>query len=92
MKYIFITENNGFGFKDNIANVITNTDVQISDEIYNNFFEMQSQGHQYKILNINGDTFEAIFEEVIPEIQTIPLGPSLDNRVSAIEEALLNMI
>lgn len=66
MKYLF-TLDESFGFKDSDINEILETDIQISNEIYNKFFELQSQGKQFKIKNINGFTFEEIFEEVIPK-------------------------
>lgn len=66
MKYIFVNED-GFGFKDPEINEILERDVQISDEIYNTFFNLQSDGKQFKIKEINGVTFWDIFEEVIPE-------------------------
>ncbi|KYN77186.1 hypothetical protein A0J52_10010 [Clostridium sporogenes] len=66
MKYIFVNED-GFGFKDPEINEILEKDVQISDEIYNTFFKLQSDGKQFKIKEINGLTFWDIFDEVIPE-------------------------
>lgn len=65
-RYISINEN-GFGFKDDSINEILDTDIKVSDAIYNKFFEQQSQGKQLKIKNINGITFEDMFEEHIPE-------------------------
>lgn len=67
MKYIFLESDNEFGFKDSDVNSIEEIDVEISDQIYNRFFEEQSKGKQFKIKNINGVSFEKIFEEIIPE-------------------------
>lgn len=70
MKYIFVDGKN-FGFKTDEIHEITETDKQISDEIYNKFFELQSQGKQFKIKDIHSAIFNEIFEEVIPApIQT----------------------
>ena len=67
MKYIYkIEEGFGFGFKADEINEILDTDVLISDENYNKFFELQSSGKQLKIKDINGVTFDEIFEEVVP--------------------------
>lgn len=92
MKYIFITKN-GFGFKMDGINEILPTDIQISDVVYNRFFELQSQGKQFRIRNINGTTFEEIFEDIIPiPAEPQPQIPSMEDRIAAVEEALLNMI
>ncbi|WP_251860385.1 hypothetical protein [Clostridium sp. Marseille-Q2269] len=76
MKYLYI-DGEDFGFKDSKTNKILETDMAIHDGIYNRFFQEQSQGKQFKIKNINGTTFEEIFEEVIPEpSDLIPVEPS----------------
>ncbi|GAA0735896.1 hypothetical protein [Clostridium oceanicum] len=64
MRYIFL-EDNYFGFKDSEVNNIEETDIEITEEIYNTFFREQSQGKEFTIKNINGSTFEEIFEKVI---------------------------
>lgn len=53
-----------FGFKHPKINKINENDVLIADEIYNEFFVMQSQGKQFRVKNKNGVTFEEVFEEV----------------------------
>lgn len=76
MKYLFKNDMS-FGFKDPEINTIVETDVLISNEIYNKFFELQAQGKQFKIRNINGTTFDEIFEEIIPEpVEPLPQEPS----------------
>jgi hypothetical protein len=62
MYYITIC-NDGFGFKVPDIHIITEEDKYISDEIYNRFFEEQSQGKSLRLKDINGSTFEEIFEE-----------------------------
>ena len=64
--YYLTTTDKDFGFKHSDANEILETDVEITDENYNKFFELQSAGKQFKVKNINGVTFEEIFEEYIP--------------------------
>ncbi|MBE6055845.1 hypothetical protein [Clostridium sp.] len=66
MKYIYLDKEE-FGFKDDEINNIEQTDIEIKQEIYNKFFEEQSKGKQFKIKNLEGKTFEEIFQEVIPE-------------------------
>ena len=53
-----------FGFKHPKINEILPDDIEISDEIYNRFFEEQEKGKQFKVLNKQGATFEEIFEGV----------------------------
>ena len=65
MHYITISED-GFGFKVPDIHIINDEDKYISDEIYNRFFEEQSQGKSLKLKDINGTTFEEIFEEYQP--------------------------
>ena len=65
MYYITICED-GFGFKVPDIHIITEEDKHISDDIYNRFFEEQAQGKSLRIKDINGETFEEIFEEYQP--------------------------
>ena len=65
MYYITIYED-GFGFKVSDIHIITEEDKLISDDIYNHFFEEQSQGKSLRLKDINGTTFEEIFEEYRP--------------------------
>lgn len=74
MKYLFKNDMS-FGFKDPEINTIVETDVLISNEIYNKFFELQAQGKQFKIKNLQGETFKEIFEEIIPEPVELPQEP-----------------
>lgn len=66
MKFIAMNDLNEICFKDDSINIITDTDRPISDEIYAMFFEQQSMGKQFKIKNLQGSTFEEIFEEYQP--------------------------
>lgn len=74
MKYIFYSSNENFGFKEDSINEISSTDVRISDELYNKFFQMQSQGKQYRLKDVNSSTFEDMFEEYI--VPSTPVQPS----------------
>lgn len=70
MKFIATNDLNEVCFKDDSINIITDTDILISDEIYAMFFEQQTIGKQFKIKNIQGTTFEEIFEEYQPEYES----------------------
>lgn len=67
MYYIF-QNGNDFGFKCSEIHLITESDVLVSDEIYQRFFREQSGhdnicGKSFRIKNIHGTTFEEIFSE-----------------------------
>lgn len=85
-KYLTVNQDGSFGFKDSVINQILGTDISISDDIYNQFFELQSQGKQFHINNQNGSSFNEIFIEYIPEPVTQP--PSIEERLSASEAAI----
>jgi hypothetical protein len=90
MRYISIGKNNDICFKDDDINIITNADTPISDEIYNMFFEQQSIGKQFKLKNIDGKTFEEIFEEYQPtndDLDDQPLSETdeLKQRIAKLE-------
>lgn len=42
-------ENNSFGFVDDQIHAILETDIEITDLDYNNFFKEQSQGKQFRL-------------------------------------------
>lgn len=97
MYYIFQNDND-FGFKCSEIHEITESDILISDEIYQRFFDKQYSGKLLRIKNIKGKTFEEIFEEyqIINEnLDEQPLSETeeLKQRIAQLEEmvqALLN--
>ena len=97
MYYITICEDR-FGFKVSDIHIITDEDKLISDDIYNRFFEEQAQGKSLKLKDINGTTFEEIFEEYQPinedlDEQSVSETEELKQRVAQLEamvQALLN--
>lgn len=66
MYYIF-QNGDDFGFKCDDIHEITESDILINDEIYQQFFDIQSGGRSLRVKNINGTTFEEIFEEYVIE-------------------------
>ncbi len=69
MYYIF-QNGDDFGFKCDEIHEITETDVLINDEVYRQFFDTQcGNGKSFRVKNINGITFEEIFEEYCPEYE-----------------------
>ena len=92
MKYLYVISSNEFGFKDDEIHKILDSDIRVSDEIYNKFFQNQELGKQYKIKNQNGTTFEDIFEEVI-KIPTVEVpGNTFEERLAAVEIALAEQL
>lgn len=91
MKYLSVETKEVFAFKDSEVNEILSSDIQISYEIYNQFFQNQSLGKQYIIKNENGTTFEEIFEEVIPMVEEVP-GNTFEERLAAVEIALAQQL
>lgn len=62
MYYIFQTSD-AFGFKCDEIHEITESDRLISDTIYQQFFDAQCAGKLLRLKNIDGTSFEDIFEE-----------------------------
>lgn len=88
---MYLTRNvyGSFGFKDPRINTIDSEDVEISNDIYNQFFQNQEKGKQFILKNINGANFDEIFEEIVPTSSS-PLVPTLEDRIKALEDAQLN--
>lgn len=81
------------GFKHPNMNEILSTDVEISDEMYNKRIELESQGKMFKIKDINGATFEEIFEEYT--IESEPTAPSeievLQEQVTDLQSVIVDL-
>lgn len=67
MYYIF-QNGDDFGFKCDEIHEIAETDIPIGDDVYQQFFNLQCDGKSLRIKDINGTTFDEIFEEYTPEI------------------------
>ena len=92
-KYYFRIENDSFGFVVDTIHEIKETDIEISIDDYNTFFEMQSQGKQFKIKeNPTGTGLFDYIEEYIPEPIEVIQEPrtedyllGLEHRISKLE-------
>ena len=96
MYYIF-KNGDDFGFKCDEIHKITESDVVIGDEIYNQFFDQQSVGKQFTVKNIKGKTFEEIFEEHQPINYTLDEQPlseteELKQRVAQLEAMVTTLL
>ena len=90
MKFIATNDLNEVCFKDDDINIITDMDKPISDEIYAMFFEQHAMGKQFKIKNLQGATFEEIFEEYQPTndvLDELPISETeeLKQRIAQLE-------
>lgn len=94
--YYLRIENDNFGFVVSGVHTLLTTDIPVSIEDYNKFFELQSLGKQFRIKNPKGKTLFEILEEYTPVIEDTPITPSLDERVELLElenaELLLNTV
>lgn len=90
-KYIRLIDD-GFGFVVDGIHKIMEQDKPISEENYNKFFEEQSLGKQFKIKDVNANSFEEIFEEIAIEVDNSPKPPTEEERISALEEAMLMLL
>lgn len=90
MYYIRI-ENNNIGFVVEGIHQILNTDIKISNEDYEKFFELQSQGKQFRIKNPKGANLFEILEEYVRINEDIEIPVTLDERVENLEKENANL-
>ena len=76
MYYLRLNKDDNFGFVVTGINIIRDTDIPISKKDYNKFFELQSQGKQFRVVNPNGKTLFEILEEYVPIQDDIVVKPS----------------
>ena len=74
--YYLRIENDNFGFVLSEIHTILTTDIPISNKDYNKFFELQSQGKQFRISNPKGESLFEILEEYVPIQDDIVVKPS----------------
>ena len=76
MYYLRLEKDNSFGFVVSGIHTILATDIPISNKDYNKFFELQSQGKQFRISNPKGESLFEILEEYVPIQDDIVVKPS----------------
>ena len=74
--YYLRIENDNFGFVVSGIHTILTTDIPISNKDYNKFFELQSQGKQFRVVNPKGESLFEILEEYVPIQDDIVVKPS----------------
>ena len=86
-QYYLRIENNDFGFILNGIHEIKETDIKITIEDYNKFFELQSSGKQFKLKEVStGTELFDYLEEYIPEVvETIQEEEGIDEYLLDLE-------
>lgn len=78
-KYYLRIEGNNFGFVLDGIHEILDTDIEITNEDYNRFFELQSQGKQFRLKETpTGTELFDYVEEYIPEVIVEPVEPGIE--------------
>lgn len=91
--YYLRIENNNFGFVLEGINQIQEKDIEITNEEYNQLFELQSQGKQFRLkASSTGQGLFDYVEEYIPEVIIEEIEPGIEEialdheyRISKIE-------
>lgn len=84
-KYLQI-ENDSFCFLTDDIHDISETDIYICDEDYNLFFELQSQGKQFRLKEVpTGNGLFDYIERYLPEVVEVIQEPGLDEFMLDIE-------
>lgn len=84
--YYLRIQNKNFGFVTDDIHTILDTDIKISDEDYSRFFQLQSEGKQFRIKNLNGTTLFEIVEEYTTIFENTETGTTLEERVDILEK------
>lgn len=81
-----VIDNGNFGF-DNKGN------IPVKDEDYKLFFEEQSNGKQFRLKEVpTGNQLFDYIEEYIPEDVDSKIHPTIEERVHALEMAMLEAL
>lgn len=91
--YIRIQEQK-FGFIVEGIHVIDETiDRKITNEDYKTFFNLQSEGKQFRVKEApTGETLFDLIEEYTPEPIEMPVTVSLEERIEALEALMLEVL
>lgn len=86
--FLHLNADGSFGFP---TVKISDSDVSVSDAVYNQFFQKAPQlpsDQDYKIKDINGTTFDDIFEIASKDLSTVP--PSTDQTLADLMYQLMS--
>jgi hypothetical protein len=86
-------DNQSFGFLTSEIHEILSSDISITLEDYNRFFELQNQGKQFRSKeNPTGTGLFDYIEEYTLEVIEVPTKPTELERIAALEMALLEVL
>ncbi len=92
-KYYLRVQNGTFGFVIEGIHEIVGTDIEVTIEDYNQFFKMQNEGKQFRLkATSTGDGLFDFVEEYVPEQIIIHQNPTTEERLAALEAALMGVI
>lgn len=91
--YVRIQEQK-FGFLvDGIHDIDETIDHKVTSEDYKTFFELQSEGKQFRVKEApTGETLFDLIEEYTPEPIEMPVTVSLEERIEALETLMLEVL
>ena len=91
--YIRIQEQK-FGFiVEGIHDIDETIDHKVTSEDYKTFFELQSEGKQFRVKEApTGETLFDLIEEYTPEPIEMPVTVSLEERIEALETLMLEVL
>lgn len=91
--YIRIQEQK-FGFiVEGIHDIDETIDHKVTSEDYKTFFELQSEGKQFRVKEVpTGETLFDLIEEYTPEPIEMPVTVSLEERIEALETLMLEVL
>lgn len=83
-------ENDSFCFIVEGIHIIKETDIKLTQEEYDRFFELQSDGKQFKLKKEpTGQSLFDLLEELEPVVDPTP---SMEDRLNALEMVMLEMV
>lgn len=93
-KYYVRIQEDKFGFVvEGIHEIDETMDHAVTQEDYDKFFELQSEGKQFRVKEIaTGTSLFDLIEEYIPHPVDISVTVSLEERVKALETIVLEVI
>ena len=91
--YVRIQEQK-FGFiVEGIHDIDETIDHKVTNEDYKTFFELQSEGKQFRVKEApTGETLFDLIEEYTPEPIEMPVTITLEERIEALENVMLEVL
>lgn len=90
--YYLRIDNENFWFIVDDVNEIMKTDIPITVEEYDMYFNLESQGKKFKLKETVGTSLFECIEEYIQPVDTSTHAPTLEERQSALEDVVMQML